>query len=65
MMDGQANQSSSAQMDKIMVEKWNQFRNELKSEYDILVDIHCNLLKLDDNPELLQSGMMGLFDEYY
>jgi hypothetical protein len=48
-----------------MFAHWEQFKKDLKSEFDTLVSLHQSLLKLDDNPDLIQNGMMGLFDEYY
>mmetsp|Transcript_17676 Transcript_17676/g.29873 ORF Transcript_17676/g.29873 Transcript_17676/m.29873 type:complete len:136 (+) Transcript_17676:99-506(+) len=47
------------------IEKWQQFKVDLKGEYDIVVEMHQQLLQLDDDPDLIQNGMMGLFDEYY
>ena len=33
-----------------MLEKWNQFKKDLKSEYDMIVQMHATLLQLEDFP---------------
>jgi hypothetical protein len=49
----------------LLKEKWENFRNDLKAEFDLLASTHFSLQELDNNPDLIQNGMMGLFDEYY
>lgn len=49
----------------IIFEQWQQFKKDLKIEFDTVVNLHHNLLQLDDDLDLIQNGMMGLYDEYY
>lgn len=46
--------------DYYLLEKWNQFKKDLKSEYDMIVQMHQTLLTLEDS-----SLHPSMFEELY
>lgn len=61
-MAGRPRQVANNSQDYYMVERWNQFKKDLKSEYDMIVQMHSTLMQLEDFPP---GSVQSPSDEFY